>query len=75
VTALHAAIVETVDRLDGTRVQDAVLKVRHISRLTCGCTRFSCDRPGGGQVDVIRGEHCEQLARPSPVPVPESIPA
>ncbi len=52
-------IVETVDRLDGQRVDRAVLTVRHITRLTCGCLRYSCDRPGGGQVDVTRGAHCD----------------
>lgn len=68
-------IVETVDREDGGRVVDAVLTVRHITRLTCGCLRYSCDRPGGGRVDVTRGEHCTPLPRPSPDHLPESIPA
>ena len=75
-TPAPSMIVATVDRLDGTRVQDAVLRVRHIVRLTCGCLRYECDRPGGGYVHVLRGEHCEQFARPSPpAAVPESVPA
>lgn len=58
-------VVETVDRLDGQRVQDAVLSVRLITRLGCGCHRFECDRPGGGVVHVLRGEHCESRAVPA----------
>lgn len=64
-TAPALTVVETVDRLDGGRVQDAVLAVRQIARLTCGCHRFECDRPGGGTVHVVRGEHCESQRVPA----------
>ncbi len=56
-----AMITATVDTLAGERVEDAVLTVRLIVRLGCGCLRFECDRPGGGVVHVLRGEHCESL--------------
>jgi hypothetical protein len=74
-TATPATISATVDDADGNRVDDAVLAVRHITRLTCGCTRFSCHRPGGGFVDLTVGEHCTPLARPSPAEAPESLSA
>lgn len=70
--ALPQTITATVDDLDGNRHDDAVLTVRHIARLTCGCTRFSCHRPGGGYVDITVGEHCTPPVRSSP---PASIPA
>ncbi|MCU1589234.1 MAG: hypothetical protein JWP11_490 [Frankiales bacterium] len=79
-TLQPGTIIATVDQLDGTRVDHAVLAIRHITRLNCGCIRYSCHRPGGGLVDVTVGEHCERqqpapLARPSPAASPESIPA
>lgn len=70
---MPATLVESVDREDGTRLHGAVLTVRHITRLSCGCIRFSCRRPGGGVVDVTRGEHCNSSparANPPPLAVP-----
>lgn len=60
-----AVITETVDSRDGERLVDAVLTVRHIVALTCGCVRYECDRPGGGVVHVIRGPHCIPVAVPA----------
>lgn len=51
-------VVETVDRLDGTRVHDAVVTIDRVVRLTCGCHRLEANRPGGGRVHLIRGAHC-----------------
>jgi hypothetical protein len=65
VTGLPAVITETVDTEAGERLIDAVLKVRQIVALTCGCLRYECDRPGGGVVHVVRGPHCQ----PTPAPV------
>lgn len=77
--ALPQTITEpVVDQLDGTRVHDAVLRVRHIVRLGCTCLRYECDRPGGGQVHVFRGDRClngSPCAPPSPSTVPVPIPA
>lgn len=60
-----AVITETVDTLDGERITDAVLIVRVIVRLGCGCLRYECDRPGGGVVHVLRGPHCQPVAVPA----------
>jgi len=58
------SITATVDTLDGQRMTDAVLGVRQIVRLGCGCLRYECDRPGGGRVDVLVGQHCYAFAGP-----------
>jgi hypothetical protein len=63
-SGLPTVITETVDTEAGERLADAVLTVRHIVALTCGCLRYECNRPGGGVVHVVRGLHCQ------PVPVP-----
>lgn len=60
-TAPALTVIATVDSAAGERLTDAVLTVRQIVRLNCGCHRYECDRPGGGQVHVLRGAHCEQV--------------
>lgn len=75
---LPATLVEAVERTDGSGLHVAVPTVRHITRLACGCHRFSCNRPGGGVVDVLRGEHCQPVEIPSSVranPPPLAVPA
>ena len=57
----------TVDRLDGQQVTVDLL-AHHIVKLNCGCQRWECDRPGGGQVHVLVGAHCERLAGATPTP-------
>lgn len=57
-----SSVVATVDTEAGERLNDAVLTVRLIVRLNCGCFRYECDRPGGGTVHVLRAGHCERLA-------------
>lgn len=55
-------VTATVDTLDGQRLTDVTLTARRVVRLTCGCDRVECDRPGGGDVHVIVGAHCERQA-------------
>lgn len=67
-----ATITATVDRLDGVRIVDAALPVLRVVRLNCGCDRYECSRPGGGDVHVLRGArgdvhvlrgaHCERVS-------------
>ena len=59
---MTAPVVATVDTLAGERLTDATLTVRSSVRLTCGCFRRECDRPGGGVVHVLVGEHCYGVA-------------
>jgi hypothetical protein len=59
-----AVITATVTDAVGQRLQDATLAVRQMRRLGCGCLRYTCDRPGGGLVDVLVGEHCFGFAGP-----------
>lgn len=63
--ATPSMVTATVDSATGERLTDAVLTVRLIVRLGCGCLRYECDRPGGGGVHVVRGKHCERLAVPA----------
>lgn len=51
--------VAAVDQFDGVRVTDVTLAARRVVRLGCGCERFECDRPGGGDVHVLVGAHCD----------------
>jgi hypothetical protein len=60
-----AVITATVDTLAGQRIDDATLAVRQIVRLNCGCHRYECDRPGGGTVAVLVGDHCLRVAGPA----------
>jgi hypothetical protein len=55
-------ITATVDTLAGERLVDATLTVRRVVRLNCGCDRVECDRPGGGEVHILRGAHCERVS-------------
>jgi hypothetical protein len=57
-----STIIATVDTLAGERLVDATLTVRRVVRLNCGCDRIECDRPGGGEVHILRGQHCDALA-------------
>jgi hypothetical protein len=61
-TPTPAFITATVDTLACQRLTDATLAVRQIVRLNCGCNRYECDRPGGGLVHVLVGEHCSKIA-------------
>jgi hypothetical protein len=63
-TAAPSPITATVDTLAGQRLTDATLAVRQIVRLNCGCHRYECDRPGGGLVHVLVGQHCADYAGP-----------
>lgn len=51
--------VDVVTDAAGSPIRNARLAVRNVVQLNCGCRRFECDRPGGGDVHVLRGEHCE----------------
>lgn len=58
----HTITVPALDTLAGQRLADVEVTVRRIVRLGCGCDRIEADRPGGGQVHVLVGRHCERVA-------------